>query len=110
MRWKLLLTTSAVAATIGLGLWSALTIAFFGSATALARHDSILLTSLVVPLGLSTIAGVFAYRHTARRRKAQAFLAGFLTLLFTAGAYLVASTLLPNRFYVSRVSELRPGR
>jgi uncharacterized membrane protein YfcA len=110
MRWKLLLTTSVAAAIIGLGLWSALTIAFFGSARALARHDSTLLASFAIPLGLSAIAGVFAYRHTARRRKTQAFLAGFLTLLFVAGAYLAASTLLPSRFYVSRISELRHAR
>ena len=110
MRWKLLLTTSVAAAVIGLGLWSTLTIVFFGSAGALARHDWILLASLLLPLGFSAIAGVFAYRHTARRRRAQAILTGLLTLLFTGATYMAASTLLPNIFYISRISELRHAR
>jgi len=110
MRWKLLLISSVVAAIIGLGLWSALTIAFFGSARALARHDLLLLVSLAVPLGLGAIAAVFAYRHTARRRKTQAVITVLLVLFFSTGIYLVASQLFPERLIIPRTYEVRHGR
>ena len=39
MRWKLLVLVSFVAAMLALGLWSAITIAVFGSARVLAQND-----------------------------------------------------------------------
>src|SRR2546430_10322535 len=69
MRWKLLLVASLVAAILGFGLWCALTVAFFGTATEIARHDWIFLASPLLQLGLAVFSGVFIYRQTARRRK-----------------------------------------
>jgi hypothetical protein len=92
MRWKLLVLVSFVAALLALGLWSAFTIAVFGSAR-MPQNNWLLLCGLVIPLGVTTYAGVFVYRHTAKRRKLQALIAIVLVLLLTAASYLIAASL-----------------
>ena len=110
MRWKLLILTSVAAALVASGLWCALTIAIFGSAAALARHDWLLLASLMIPLVVTAIGAFFVYRHTARRRKTQAAITVVVVLLLTAFAYLVASLVLPSYLYIPRTSEVRHAR
>lgn len=110
MRWKLLGLVSVIAALLGVALWSAVTIAAFGSARAMARNDWILLASLVIPLGISVFAAVFVYRHTARRRKTHVVIATLLTLVLTAASYLVASTIFTSRLYIPSTSEVRHAR
>jgi hypothetical protein len=100
MRWKLLFITSLIAAVTGLGSWSAFAIAFFGSASALARHDGIMFASSILPLTLSAIAAVFVYRHTATRRKTQAVITVLIVLVLSGGIYLAASRLFPNRLTI----------
>lgn len=110
MRWKLLVMTSIVAALLGSGLWCALTIAFFGSAMVLARHDWLLLGSALVPFAVALFAGVFVYRHTARKRKTQAVIGVLLSALLTPVGYLAAWSLLPNRLYIPSTYEVRHAR
>jgi len=107
MRWKLLITTSVVAAFVGFGLWCAITIGIFTSARSLARNDGVLLASLLIPLIFALIAGFFAYRHTARRRKTQALITTLLVIFLTVVAYFAASAFAPGRFYIPRTYELR---
>src|SRR5205807_8294895 len=80
MRWRLLVITSFAAAVVACGLWSTLAIALFGSARELVRHDWFSFASAAVPLVFIIYAGVFAYRHTARRRKTQAMITAILAL------------------------------
>lgn len=110
MRWKLLGLVSVIAALLGVALWSAVTIAAFGSARAMARNDWILLASLAIPLGVSVFAAIFVYRHTARRRKTQVVIATLLSLLLTAATYLVASTIFTSRLYIPSTYEVRHAR
>ncbi len=110
MRWKLLVLVSFVAALLALGLWSAITIAVFGSARILAQNDWLLLCSLVIPLGVATYAGVFVYRHTAKRRKLQVVFAVLLTLCLSVGTYLVASQVFPDKLIIPRTYEVRHAR
>jgi len=110
MRWRLLLITSAVAALLGCGLWSAATIVFFGSARELARHDWLLPASIALPILFQVIAAVFVYRHTARRRKTHAVITVLLSLLLTPLAYLAVRSLLPDRLHIPRTYELRHAR
>jgi ABC-type multidrug transport system permease subunit len=105
MRWKLLLLASLVAAILGFGLWCALTVAFFGTAAELARHDWIFLASFLLPLGLAVYSGVFVYRHTARRRKTQAILSVILTLALASLAYFITVKLSPERFRMTRTNN-----
>jgi hypothetical protein len=110
MRWKLLNLVSVIAALLGVALWSAVTVATFGSARAMARNDWVLLASLIIPLGVTVFGALFVYRHTAHRRKSQAVIATLLTLLLTAGTYLVVSTLFTSRLYVPSTYEVRHAR
>lgn len=108
MRWKLLVLVSFVAGFLALALWSALTIAVFGSARVLAQNDWLLLCSLLIPLGVTAYAGVFVYRHTSKRRKLQALIATVLVVLLTASFYLIAST--HPRLYIPTTYEVRHAR
>ena len=110
MRWKLLVLVSFVAALLALGLWSAVIIAVFGSARVLAQNDWLLLCSLVIPLGVTAYAGVFVYRHTAKRRRLQALIAIVLVLLLTAGSYLIASRIVVSRFSHAQTQEVQEAR
>jgi cytochrome bd-type quinol oxidase subunit 2 len=110
MRWKLLVLASAAAAVLGIGLWCLFAILFFGTARELARHDWILLMSALIPLGLITYAGIFVYRHTARRRKTQVVLTVLFSLLLTPATYLVLTSLFPTRLIIPRTSEVRHAR
>ena len=110
MRWRLLVIISFAAAVVACGLWSTLAIAFFGSARELARHDWFLLASAAVPIVFIVYAGVFAYRHTARRRKTQATITAILALFLTIGFYLAASQLFPNRLVIQRKYQAAPAR
>jgi heme/copper-type cytochrome/quinol oxidase subunit 3 len=110
MRWKLVVPASIIAALLAVTLWSTFAIAIFGSAWAMARNDWPLIGSLVIPLGVSTFAAVFTYRHTARRRKTQAILTFVLAWLFSAGFYLVASQIFPEKLIIPRTSEVRHAR
>ena len=110
MRWKLLVLVSFVAALLALGLWASITIAVFGSARILAQNDWLLLCSLLIPLSVTTYAGVFVYRHTAKRRKLQALIAIVLVLLLTGATYLLASGIFVTRLMIPRTYEVRHGR
>ena len=110
MRWKLLVLVSFVAAILALGLWSAITIAVFGSARVLAQNDWFLLCSIVIPLVVTASASVFVYRHTSRRRKLQALIAAVLTLLLSTGLYLIASAVFVSRLYIPTTYEVRHAR
>jgi hypothetical protein len=110
MRWKLLFLASVAAAVLGVGLWSLFAIICFGNARDLARHDWILQASALIPLGLTTYAGIFVYRHTARRRKTQAMLTVLFSCLLTPAVYLAACSLLPQRLYIPTSYEVRHAR
>ena len=110
MRWKLLVLVSLVAALLALGLWSAVTIAVFGSARVLAQNDWLLLCSLIIPLGVATFGGFFVYRHTSKRRKVQALIASSLVLLLSAALYLIASAVFVSRLYIPTTYEVRHAR
>jgi L-lactate permease len=105
MRWKLLVLASLAAAVLGIGLWSLFAIIFFGTARELARHDLILSMSGLLPLALIVYAGIFVYRHTARRRKTQAVITIVVSLLIAPLIYLGASSVLPGRLYVPRTYD-----
>ena len=110
MRWKLLVIVSLAAALVACGLWSALVVGVYGTANALAQNNWPLFFSAIIPLGIAAYAGVFVYRHTARRRKTQATFAGTLALLLTLGAYLAVSKVFPDRLNILRATEFRRQR
>jgi cytochrome bd-type quinol oxidase subunit 2 len=110
MRWKLFVLASAVSALSGFALWCAIALVLFGTARELARHNWIFFFSTLIPIIIAVLAGVFVYRHTARRRKTQAVLVAILSLALSGVGYAIVSSLLPERFLIPRSYELRRAR
>jgi uncharacterized membrane protein len=110
MRWKLLFLTSLAAAVAGFAIWFGFVLATFGSASELTRAALWFALSLVIPLAPCVYAGVFAYRHTARRRKTQAVITVLLSLFFTVASYFVGLIFCHSRLYVPRTFEVRQAR
>ena len=112
MRWKLLVIVSLIAALVACGLWSALAIGAFGNAGELASHGWLLLASAILPLVIAVYAGVFVYRHTSRRRKTQAVVTVIVALFLTAGAYVAAAQVFPDKLGIppSRLNRAMPAK
>ena len=96
MRWKLLVIVSIIAGLLAFGLWSVLIVLIFGHVRPVQRHDWLLLASVLVPVAVAAYAGVFVYRHTARRRRTQATITVLLTLSLVIVTYFAGSRLFPR--------------
>jgi hypothetical protein len=90
MRLKLVLVVSALAAVVGSGLCFGAVLIAFSSLKALLTPNLVIVSTLALPLATIIYSSIFVYRHTARRRKLQAFLTGVLATLFTVGLFLLA--------------------
>jgi hypothetical protein len=90
MRPKLVLVVSALAAVVGSGLCFAIVLIAFSSLKALLTPNVLILSTLLLPLATIVYSSIFVYRHTARRRKLQAFLTGVLATVLTIGLFLLA--------------------
>lgn len=92
MRLKLVIIASLLAAIIGSGSAIAILVWTLGSvARAITEpqfyhHD----WTLLLPLFFAVLAGLFVYRHTARRRKLQAVMTVVLAILLSVVAKLAA--------------------
>ena len=95
MRLKLVFAASALAALVGAGSCIALVLGVF-SAKALSSPSLLVFSTLLVPVAMIVFAAIFVYRHTARRRKLQAFLTTLIATLLTLGLFVLASILSPR--------------
>jgi purine-cytosine permease-like protein len=91
MRLKLVLIASLLAAIVGAGTSVAIVFAVFSSMRPLAKPGWLVLGTFLLPLATCLLASIFVYRHTARRRKLQAFLTALLSLLLSLAGFIVAS-------------------
>ncbi len=103
MRWKLLIITSLVAALLSAGGIRALAYWMDAFMKPLSEQPYMLAGLIVIPLVVTTLAGIFVYRHTARRRKVQATLTAFLSIILTVAALLIIARILPKRPLESRL-------
>lgn len=92
MRLKLVLIASVLAAIVGAGSCIALVLGVF-SVKALSNPGLLVTSTLLLPIATTVFASLFVYRHTARRRKTQAFLTAILTTLLTLAFFIGASIL-----------------
>jgi hypothetical protein len=91
VRWKLLIITSLVAALTNTGGMRALAYWMTGVTTPpTPAQTGALAGVIIIPLVFTTLACVFVYRHTARRRKLQAALTALFALVLTFAALFVA--------------------
>lgn len=90
MRLKLVFGASLLAAVVGAGSCIALVLGVF-SARTLSAPGLLVLSTLILPIATIVFASIFVYRHTARRRRLQAFLTAILATLLTIGLFIAVS-------------------
>jgi hypothetical protein len=105
MRLKLVFLASLLAAIAGTGSCIALVLGIF-SRQALSNPGLLVALTLLLPLATIIFASVFVYRHTARRRRTQAFLTLVLATLLTVALLIVTSILTTRR---DRMEPVRPA-
>ena len=96
MRLKLVFAAAALAALVGAGSCVALVLGVFSTA-ALSRPGLLVASTLLLPVATIVFSAIFVYRHTARRRKTQAFLTTLIAILLTLAFFIVASILSARR-------------
>lgn len=101
MRLKLVIAASVLAAVVGAGSCIALVLGVF-AVKALSNPGLLVASTLLLPIAAIAFASIFVYRHTARRRKLQAFLTAIMATLFTLGLFIAAAIL------TGRYSPLEP--
>ncbi len=92
MRLKLVIAASVIAAVVGAGSCIALVLGVF-SVKVLSSPSLLAASTLLLPILTIVFASIFVYRHTARRRKLQAFLTAILATLLTLSFFILASVL-----------------
>ena len=108
MRLKLVLIASLLATLIGAGGSIAIVLALFGSLEVL-RHPTLKVAgTFLLPIATTAWAGIFIYRHTARRRRLQATLATMLTLLLTVATFISAVLLASRQARTRSAPATRP--
>jgi hypothetical protein len=100
MRLKLVFIASIIGALIGAGTAVAIILAIFASLHPVASPGILVGAIFLLPLTTCLLAAVFVYRHTARRRKLQAFLTLVLAILLSLATFIVA-------FFVTSRSQPR---
>src|SRR5215470_8423674 len=96
MRPKLVFGVSLVSALLGGGSCIAIVFVFFSSFNPVGRPGLFVFASLLLPVAAIILGSVFVYRHTARRRRLQAFITLVLATILTLGL-LLAATILSRR-------------
>ena len=92
MRLRLVIAASLLAAIVGAGSCIALVLGVF-SVKALSSPGLLVASTLLLPTAAIIFASIFVYRHTARRRRLQAFLTAILATLLTLALFVSASIL-----------------
>lgn len=96
MRLRLVIAASLLAAIAGAGSCIALVLGVF-SVKALSSPGLLVASTLLLPTAAIIFASIFVYRHTARRRRLQAFLTAILAILLTLALF-VSASILNSRF------------
>ncbi|HZH30657.1 MAG TPA: hypothetical protein VEY11_07825 [Pyrinomonadaceae bacterium] len=97
MRWKLLIITSLVVALINTGGMRALAYWTIDHTACLPTPGpATIFVVLAVPIFFITLACIFVYRHTARRRKLQVALTALFALILTGTLLVITAKLLPR--------------
>jgi hypothetical protein len=92
MRLKLVIAASVLAAIVGAGVCIALVLGVL-SPRALSNPGLLVTSTLLLPIATIAFASIFVYRHTARRRKVQAFLTAIIAIILTLGFFITAAIL-----------------
>ena len=97
MRPKLVFVASLLAAISGSGTSIAIILAASSSLKPMSAPGALVLSTFLLPALTVLLASIFVYRHTARRRKLQAFLTGILSIILSLTVFITASILTARR-------------
>jgi len=97
MRLKLVLIAALLAALVGAGSCIAIILTVFSSLKPISSPGLLVGLTLLLPTASVLLASIFVYRHTARRRKLQAFLTAILATLLSLCLLVIASILSSRR-------------
>ena len=97
MRLKLVLGVSALASVVGAGSCIGIVLALTPGLGVPSKPGLLVSASLLLPIATIIFATIFVYRHTARRRKLQAFVTAVLATLLTLGLFVLATILSARR-------------
>ena len=100
MRPKLVFGVSVLSALLGGGSCIATVFVVFSSFNPVGRPGLIVLGTLFLPIASIILGSVFVYRHTARRRKLQAFITAVLATILTLGLLVTAIILVRRRNHI----------
>jgi uncharacterized BrkB/YihY/UPF0761 family membrane protein len=97
VRWKLLIITSLVAALVNTGGMRALAYWMMDASECVPTpRPTVIFAVLATPVLFITLACIFVYRHTARRRKLQVALTALFALILTIILLLITARILPR--------------
>lgn len=105
MRLKLVIIASLVAAIVGAGASIALVLGVL-AVKSLSSPGLLAISTLLLPIATIVFASIFVYRHTARRRKLQAFLTALLATLLTLSMFMLTSVLTSR---TGPIDPVQPG-
>ena len=105
MRLKLVIIASVLAAVVGAGASIALVLGVF-AVKSLSSPGLLAASTFLLPIAAIVFASIFVYRHTARRRKLQAFLTAVLATLLTLSIFMLTVVLTSRG---GQVEPLQPG-
>ncbi len=97
MRPKLVFVASLLAAISGSGASIAIILAASSSLKPILAPGALVLSTFFLPALTVLLATIFVYRHTARRRKLQAFLTVILSIFLSLAVFIVASVVTARR-------------
>ncbi|HEV7684492.1 MAG TPA: hypothetical protein VGO68_20445 [Pyrinomonadaceae bacterium] len=97
MRLKLVLISSLIAAFVGAGSAIAIILSVFSSIHPITTPGLVMFSTYLLPILTTLLASIFVYRHTARRRRLQAFLTAVIALFLTLVLFFVASIVMARR-------------
>lgn len=105
MRLKLVIIASVLAAVVGAGASIALVLGVF-AVKSLSSPGLLAASTFLLPIAAIVFASIFVYRHTARRRKLQAFLTAVLATLLALSIFMLTVVLTSRG---RQVEPLQPG-
>jgi hypothetical protein len=93
MRPKLVFGVSLLSALLGGGSCIAIVFVVFSSFNPVGQPGLLVFATLLLPVAAVILGSVFVYRHTARRRKLQAFITAVIATILTLSLLLTATIL-----------------
>jgi hypothetical protein len=109
MRPKLVVGVSSLAALVGAGSCIAIVFGVFSSLNPVTRPGLLVAATFLLPVGATAFASIFVYRHTARRRKLQAFMTAILATLLILALFVLA-IILSARLNVNPRPQFSPNQ